>query len=77
MKITKISFAKTVESSMMGAGVWVKIGVDADVTELDDIAESIDKAKEVVNAAHEKEQMGRPKPQGDIFFNETTRQYEK
>jgi len=76
MKITKISFAKTVESSMMGAGVWVKIGVEADVAEFDSVAESIDMAKEVVNAAHEKEQAGR-KQQGDIFFNVTTQKEER
>jgi len=77
MQITKINYAKTVESQVMGAGVWVKIGVEGQVGENENVGEAIEQAKEVVDAAHQKELASRPAPSGDMFFNETTRQYER
>lgn len=75
MQITKIQYSKTVESQVMGAGVWVKIGVDANVSENENIAEAIEQAKQAVDGAHQKELTGKA-PQGDLYFNETTRKYE-
>ena len=69
MKITQISYAKTIESNVLGAGVWVKIGITGDVTENENIDLAIEQAKEVVDTAHKKELASRPVPQGDIYFN--------
>lgn len=54
MQITKIQYSKTVESNVMGAGIWQKIGVDAVVSEGEDIAAAIDEARNVVEDAHRK-----------------------
>lgn len=67
MQITKISFSKTVESNVMGAGVWIKIGLDANVSEDENIAGAIEEAKEYVEAAIQKSLP--VQPVGDIFFN--------
>lgn len=75
MQITKITFSKTVESSVMGAGVWQKIGIEAVVNEGDDIATAIDEARNVVEDAHKKYL---PMPQsGDLYFNVTTQKEER
>ena len=54
MKITKISYSKTVESNVMGAGVWIKIGVDANVAEGENIEGCIAEARDYVEDAHAK-----------------------
>lgn len=80
MKITKIHYAKTVESQVMGAGVWEKIGVEGEVSENENIGNAIEEAKAFVQDAHFKSGALLPQthpPTGDLYFNETTRKYEK
>lgn len=75
MKITKISYSKTVESNVMGAGVWIKIGVDANVSEDENIAGAIDEAKEYVETAIQK---SLPIPMSqDLYFNVTKNKEER
>ena len=69
MKITKVAYSKTIESNVLGAGVWVKIGVDCDVSENENVSVAIEQAKEVVDTAHQKELASRPVPNADIYFN--------
>lgn len=75
MQITKIQYSKTVESNVMGAGIWQKIGVDAVVSEGEDIAAAIDEARNVVEDAHRK-YLPPTQPQ-DIYFNVTNQKKEK
>tara|TARA_R110000868_G_scaffold371093_1_gene634580 strand:+ start:348 stop:578 length:231 start_codon:yes stop_codon:yes gene_type:complete len=75
MQITKITYSKTVESNVMGAGVWIKIGVDANVSEDENIAGAIDEAKEYVETAIQK---SLPTPvTGDLYFNVTKNKEER
>ena len=69
MKITKISFSKTVESQVMGAGIWTKISVTGEVGENENVANAIEEAKTEVETALQKYL---PQPQtGDLYFNVT------
>lgn len=77
MKITSINYAKTVESNVLGLGVWLKIGVTGDVTENENIDLAIEQAKEVVDTAHKKELASRPVPNGDIYFNVSTQKEDR
>jgi hypothetical protein len=52
MKITKISYSKTVESMMLGAGIWTKIGIEGEVEEGEGIVNAIEDAKATVEDAH-------------------------
>jgi len=75
MQITKISYSKTVESNVMGAGVWIKIGVDADINESDSLQHSIGILHDLVDDSIEKYL---PKPQtGDLYFNVTKNKEER
>lgn len=67
MKITKISYSKTVESCIMGAGIWQKLGVEIDVEPGDEVHGVIDRANEVVETALKK-YLPEP-PTGDLYFN--------
>ena len=69
MKITQISFSKTVESEVMGAGIWTKISVTGEVGENENVANAIEEAKTEVETALQKYL---PQPQtGDLYFNVT------
>ena len=69
MKITKISYSKTVESQVMGAGIWTKISVTGEVGENENVANAIEEAKTEVETALQKYL---PQPQtGDLYFNVT------
>jgi hydroxymethylpyrimidine/phosphomethylpyrimidine kinase len=69
MKITQISFSKTVESQVMGAGIWTKISVTGEVGENENVANAIEEAKTEVETALQKYL---PQPQtGDLYFNVT------
>lgn len=69
MKITQISFSKTVESQVMGAGIWTKISVTGEVGENENVANAIEEAKTEVETALKKYL---PQPQtGDLYFNVT------
>ena len=69
MKITQISFSKTVESQVMGAGIWTKISVIGEVGENENVANAIEEAKTEVETALQKYL---PQPQtGDLYFNVT------
>ncbi len=69
MKITQISFSKTVESQVMGAGIWTKISVTGEVGEKENVANAIEEAKTEVETALQKYL---PQPQtGDLYFNVT------
>jgi len=69
MKITKISFSKTVESQVMGAGIWMKLGVEGEVGENENVSNAIEEAKTEVETALQKYL---PQPQtGDLYFNVT------
>lgn len=75
MKITQISYSKTVESQVMGAGVWVKISVTGEVGENEIVANAIEEAKQEVETALQK---SLPAPQsGDLYFNVSTGKKEK
>jgi len=52
MKITKISYSKTVESMMLGAGIWTKIGIEGEVEEGEGIVNALEDAKATVEDAH-------------------------
>ena len=54
MKITQISFSKTVESQVMGAGIWTKISVTGEVRENENVANAIEEAKTEVETALQK-----------------------
>lgn len=54
MKITQISFSKTVESQVMGAGIWTKISVTGEVGENENVANAIEEAKTEVETALQK-----------------------
>ena len=70
MKITQISFSKTVESQVMGAGIWTKISVTGEVGENENVANAIEEAKTEVETALQKYL---PQPQtGDLYFNVST-----
>lgn len=70
MKITQISFSKTVESQVMGAGIWTKISVTGEVGENENVANAIEEAKTEVETALKKHL---PEPQtGDLYFNVST-----
>ena len=67
MIITQISYSKTVESNVAGAGIWVKIGCTGNVQEDEDISSAIEQAKVVVEDAIQK---AIPPPVSqDLFFN--------
>lgn len=67
MTITQISYSKTAESLVMGASVWIKIGISANVQEDEDVSVAIEQAKGVVEDAIQK---AIPPPvSGDLFFN--------
>lgn len=52
MKITKISYSKTVESMMLGAGIWTKIGIEGEIEKGENIGNAIEDAKATVEDAH-------------------------
>jgi len=75
MKITQISFSKTVESQVMGAGIWTKISVTGEVGEKENVANAIEEAKTEVETALQKYL---PQPQtGDLYFNVTKNKEER
>ena len=75
MIITQISYSKTVESQVMGAGIWTKIGVTGTVEKDEDISSAIEQAKVVVEDAIQK---AIPPPvSGDLFFNVSKNKMEK
>jgi len=70
MVITQISYSKTVESQVMGAGIWTKVGVTGNVQEGEDISSAIEQAKVVVEDAIQK---AIPPPMNaDIIFKNVT-----
>ena len=75
MQITKISYAKTVESNVLGAGVWLKIGIEGQVTDGENIESAIEQAKDVVDTAHDKYKQ--KVETGDIYFNVTKNKEER
>lgn len=70
MTITKIQFSKTIESSVLGAGVWVKIGLESEVEPSDNVENCIDILKQTIDGSHEKYMP--QKATGDIYFNVST-----
>jgi hydroxymethylpyrimidine/phosphomethylpyrimidine kinase len=77
MTVTKISFSKTLESSVHGAGVWVKIGIDAEVREGENISNAIEEARAIVEDAHQKHIPEQLAPKGDLYFNVTNGKEER
>lgn len=70
MVITQISYSKTVESQVMGAGIWTKVGVTGTVEKDEDVSSAIEQAKGVVEDAIQK---AIPHPiNGDIIFKNVT-----
>jgi len=69
MTITKITYSKTLESCVMGAGVWTRIGVEGVVAEGENISNAIEEARATVEDAHQKHLAVNPQPTGDIYFN--------
>jgi len=73
MKITKISYSKTVESMMLGAGIWTKIGIEGEIENGENIGNAIEDAKATVEDAHLKNESykimkKRASEVGDIKF---------
>jgi len=73
MKITKISYSKTVESMMLGAGIWTKIGIEGEIEAGENIGNAIEDAKATVEDAHLKNESykimkQRATEMGDITF---------
>ena len=52
MKATKISFSKTVESVMLGASIWTKIGIEGELEPGENVGNAIEDAKAHVEDAH-------------------------
>tara|TARA_R110000868_G_scaffold177772_2_gene416807 strand:- start:53 stop:307 length:255 start_codon:yes stop_codon:yes gene_type:complete len=84
MKITKITYSQTVEANVNGVSVWNKIGVEGELNELDSPEESIEQARLIVKEAHDKAGSflyptvnTKVTSEGVMYFNETTRKYEK
>ncbi len=73
MKITKISYSKTVESQVMGAGIWTKIGLEGDVGENESIVSAIEEAKATIEDALLREGvLLKPPTPTDLYFNVST-----
>lgn len=64
MQITKISFSKTVESNVMGAGIWTKVSVEGQVGENENVQSAIEQAKAEVEVA-----LNNSVPAVDTYFN--------